>query len=81
MEVDNDINDNNLNVNHDYALLCLCSINNILKTIGFVSHELVAEELHMESSDEPASFAEAEGGSSWRKVTMEEMTPIEENGT
>jgi hypothetical protein len=33
------------------------------------------------SSDEPASFAEAEHSLSWRKAMMEEMDSIEESGT
>jgi hypothetical protein len=33
------------------------------------------------SFDEPTSFAEAEHSPSWRKVMMEEMDSIEENGT
>jgi hypothetical protein len=41
----------------------------------------VAEELHVVSSDEPASFGEAEHNPSWRKLMMEEMDSIEENGT
>jgi hypothetical protein len=33
------------------------------------------------SSDEPASFGEAECIPSWRKAMMEEMDSIEENDT
>ncbi|CAA6674803.1 unnamed protein product [Spirodela intermedia] len=42
---------------------------------------LIAEELHTVSSDEPVSFAEAEGHPSWRKAMEEEMASIEENRT
>jgi hypothetical protein len=76
-EVGNDIDDDNLDTDHDdadddvdvdnrdadhddEALLYLCSINDILRTIGFPSCALVAEELHVVSSDEPTSFVEAE---------------------
>jgi hypothetical protein len=41
----------------------------------------MAEELHVVSSDEPASFVEAEHNPSWRKAMMEEIDSIEENGT
>jgi hypothetical protein len=41
----------------------------------------VAEELHVVSSNKLASFAEAEHMPSWRKMVMEEMDSIEENGT
>jgi hypothetical protein len=41
----------------------------------------VAEELHVVSSDESASFIEVERSPSWRKAMMEEMTSIEENDT
>jgi hypothetical protein len=70
MEVDNDIDDNNLeadnydaddgNLDADHnndALLHFRSINNILRTAGFVPQALVAVELHVVSSDEPISFA------------------------
>jgi hypothetical protein len=39
------------------------------------------EELHVLSSDEPASFIEAKHNPSWRKAMMLEMDSIEENGT
>jgi hypothetical protein len=42
---------------------------------------LVFEELHLVSSDKPATFAEALRSLSWRKAMMEEMNSIEENGT
>jgi hypothetical protein len=42
---------------------------------------MVAGELHVVSSDELISFAEAEHIPSWRKAMMEEMDTIEENGT
>jgi hypothetical protein len=42
---------------------------------------LVFEELHLVSSDKPATFTEAERSLSWRKAMMEEMNSIEENGT
>ncbi|CAA6660307.1 unnamed protein product [Spirodela intermedia] len=48
---------------------------------GLVSWALIAEELHAVSSDEPVSFAEAEGHLSWRKAMEEEMASIEENRT
>jgi hypothetical protein len=57
------------------------SMSDILRTPGFTPRALVAEELHMVSSDEPASFTEAEHSPSWRKVMMEEMDSIDENGT
>jgi hypothetical protein len=58
----------------DDAPLHFRSMSDILAT-------LVAEELHVVSSDEPASFAEAEHNLSWRKAMMEEMDSIEENDT
>jgi hypothetical protein len=81
-EVDNDINDENLDVDHDDdALLHFHSMSGILTTSGFMSRALVAEELHVVSSDEPTSFTEAERSLSWRNAMMEEMDSIEENGT
>jgi hypothetical protein len=50
-------------------------------TPGFAPHALVAQDLHVVSANEPASFAEAEHNPSWRKAMMEEMDSIEENGT
>jgi hypothetical protein len=57
------------------------SSKDILGTTGFASRALVAEELHVVSSDESASFIEVEHSPSWRKEMMEEMTSIEENDT
>ena len=37
------------------------------------------EELNAVSTDEPASFTEAERSPGWRKAMMEEMESIEEN--
>jgi hypothetical protein len=50
-------------------------------TPRFAPCALVAEELHVLSSNEPASFIEAEHNPSWRKAMMLEMDSIEENGT
>jgi hypothetical protein len=47
----------------------------------FTPRALVAEELHVVSSDESASFAKVEHNPSWSKAMMEEMDSIEENGT
>jgi hypothetical protein len=81
-EVDDDVDDENLDADHDDdAPLRFRSMSDILKTPGFTPRALVAEELHMVSSDEPASFTEAEHIPSWRKVMMEEMDSIDENGT
>jgi hypothetical protein len=81
-EVDNDVDDENLDADHDdNAPLRFRSMSDILMTPGFVPHILVAEELHVVSSDEPASFDEAECIPSWRKAMMEEMDSIEENDT
>jgi hypothetical protein len=81
-EVDDDVDDENLDADHDNdAPLCFCSMSGILVTPGFAPRALVAEELHVVSSDEPASFVEAEHNPSWRKAMMEEMDSIEENGT
>jgi hypothetical protein len=80
--VDNDVDDENLDANHnDNASLRFHSMSDILTTPGFALHALVAEELHVVSSDEPASFAEAEHNPRWRKAMMEEMDSNEENGT
>jgi hypothetical protein len=79
---DDDIDDENLDVDHDdNDLLHFRSMSNILMTPGFAPHALVAEELHVVSSDEPTSFTEAERSPSWRKAMLEEMDSIEENGT
>jgi hypothetical protein len=56
------------------------TMSDILVTPGFTPHALVIEELHVVSSNEPASFAEVERSLSWRKAMMEEMDSIEENG-
>jgi hypothetical protein len=77
-KVDNDIKDNNLD---DSTPLCFRSINDILGMTRFASHALVADELHVVSSDELTSFNEVEHSPSWRMVMMEEMTSIEENGS
>jgi hypothetical protein len=82
VEVDDDVDDDNLDINHDDdTSLNFSNINGILGMVGFSPHTLVAEELHVVSSNEPASFAEAEHSPSWRKVMMEEMMWIEENDT
>jgi hypothetical protein len=81
-EVDDNVDDENLDADHDdNALLHFRSMSDILVTSGFAPHALVAEELHVVSSDELASFVEAEHNPSWRKVIMEEMDSIEESGT
>jgi hypothetical protein len=81
-EVDDDIDDKNLDADHnDDALLRFRSMRGILTTPGFTPRALVVEELHVVSSNEPASFVEAEHSPSWRKAMMEEMDSIEENGT
>jgi hypothetical protein len=60
-EVDDDIDDENLDVDHDDdASLGFRSMSDILTTPEFTPHALVAEELHVVSSDEPTSFAKAE---------------------
>jgi hypothetical protein len=82
VEVDDDVNDENLDADHDdNTPLRFRSMSDILTTPGFALRALVAEELHVVSSDEPTSFTEAERSSSWRKTMMEEMDSIEENGT
>jgi hypothetical protein len=82
MEVDDDVDDENLDADHeDDAPLRFRSMSDILTTPGFAPRALVAEELHVVSSDEPASFAQVWHGLSWRKAMMEEMDSIEENGT
>jgi hypothetical protein len=81
-EVDDDIDDENLDASHgDDAPLRFHNTTDILVTPGFAPRALVAEELHVVSFDEPTSFTEAEHNLSWRKVMMEEMDSIEENGT
>ncbi|KAL6647280.1 hypothetical protein ACP70R_014717 [Stipagrostis hirtigluma subsp. patula] len=80
-----DANDDNLDADHDEdAPLRFRKIDNIIGPApppGFVPRALVVEELHAVSSDEPASFAEAECSPSWRKAMMEEMESIEDNKT
>jgi hypothetical protein len=56
-------------------------MSDILVTPGFAPRALVAEKLHVVSSDELASFTEAEHSLSWRKAMMEEMDSIVENST
>jgi hypothetical protein len=81
-EVDKDIDDENLDANHDdNTPLHFRSMSDILMTAGFAPRALVAEELHVMSSNEPTSFTEAKHNSCWRKAMMEEMDSIEENGT
>jgi hypothetical protein len=81
-EVDDDVDDENLDADHnDDASLHFRSMSDILTMPRFTPHALVAEELHVVSSDEPASFTKAERNLSWRKAMMEEMDSIEENGT
>jgi hypothetical protein len=76
------VDDENLDANHDdNAPLCFRSMSDILATPRFTPRALVAEELHVVSFDEPASFIEAEHSLSWRKAMIEEMDSIEENGT
>jgi hypothetical protein len=61
-EIDDNVDDNNLDANHnDDAPLCFCSINDILEMTWFRPCALVAEELHVVSFDEPASFID-DGG-------------------
>jgi hypothetical protein len=80
-EVDDDVDDENLDVDHDDdAPLCFRSMSDILVMPEFTSCALMAEELYVVSSDELASFTEAERSPNWRKAMMEEMDSIEENG-
>jgi hypothetical protein len=68
VEVDNDVdddnhdaNDNNIDVDHvDDASMRFNNINDILMTVEVALCTLVVEELHVVSSNEPASFTEAE---------------------
>jgi hypothetical protein len=81
-EADDDVDDENLDADHDDdAPLCFCSMSDILTTLGFTPRARVAEELHVVSSDELASFIEDEHNPSWRKTMMEEMDSIKENDT
>jgi hypothetical protein len=69
VEVDNNVDDENLDADHDdNTLLCFHSMSDILVTPGFTLHALVAEELHVVSSDEPTSFTDVEHIPSWKKV-------------
>jgi hypothetical protein len=85
MEVGDDVDDGNLDADHDdNTPLHFCNIDDIIGMAsprGFAPCALVAKELHVVTSDELASFTEAECIPSWRKAMMEEMTSIEENGT
>jgi hypothetical protein len=42
---------------------------------------VLADELHVVSSDEPCSFDDAEHDPCWRRAMLEEMKSIEDNGT
>jgi hypothetical protein len=56
-EVDDDVDNENLDVDHDDdAPLRFGSMSDILTTPGFTPRALVAEELHVVSSNEPAGF-------------------------
>jgi hypothetical protein len=58
MEVDDDVDDENLDANHDDdAPLRFHNMSDILMTLEFAPCALVAEELHMVSSNEATSFA------------------------
>jgi hypothetical protein len=82
MEVDDNIDDENLDADHDDDVpLRFCSMSNIIMTPRFAPCALVAEELHVVSFDEPAYFIEVEHSPSCRKAMMDEMDSIEENGT
>jgi hypothetical protein len=81
-EVDNDVDDKNLDIDHNGdAPLHFHNMSDVLVTPGFTPCALVAEELHVVSSDEPVSFTKVEHSLSWRKAMMEEMDSIEKNGT
>jgi hypothetical protein len=61
VKVDDDVDDENLDVDHDDDdPLHFRTMSDILATPEFAPRALVAEELHVVSSDEPTSFAEAE---------------------
>jgi hypothetical protein len=80
--MNDDVDNYNLNADHgDDMPLRFRNITDILGTARFAPRALVAEELHVVSSDKPTSFAKAERKPSWRKVMMEEMASIEENDT
>jgi hypothetical protein len=60
-EVDDNVDNEILDANHnDDTPLRFHNMSDILTTSGFTSCALVAGELHVVSSDEPASFTEAE---------------------
>jgi hypothetical protein len=81
-EVDDNVDDENLDADHDDdAPLHFHNKSNILATPRFAPRALVAEEVHVVCSDEPASFTKDEHNPSWRKAMMEEVDSIEENGT
>jgi hypothetical protein len=82
VEVDDDVDDENLDVDHDEgAPLRFRSMSDILVMPGFTPRALVFKELHVVSSNEPATFAEAKRSPRWRNAMMEEMNSIMENGT
>jgi hypothetical protein len=82
MEVDDDVDYANLDADHDDdAPFRFHGMNDILAMPGFAPNAPVAEELHVVSSDEPASFTEIDHSPSLRKAMMEEMDSIKENGT
>jgi hypothetical protein len=81
-EVDDDVDNENLDADYDdNTPFRFRSMSDILATPRFTPRALVAEELHVVSSDEPVSFTEAEHSLSWRKAMMEEMDSIDENDT
>ena len=78
------VQSDHLDADHDDVSLRFCKIDNIIGLTsprGPTSRALIAKELHNVSSDEPASFSEAERHPSWRKAMEEEMASIEENHT
>jgi hypothetical protein len=80
-KVDDDVDDENLDADHNNdAPLRFRSRSDILVMTGFTPRALVAEELHVVSSNEPTSFDAAERSPSWRKAMMKEMDSIKENG-
>jgi hypothetical protein len=64
VELDDNVDDDNLDANHDDgALLCFHNIDDIIRLAsshGFAPCVLVAEELHVVSSNEPTIFTESE---------------------
>lgn len=81
----NGVDDDNLDADHDMdAPLRFQSIDDIIGQAsprGFAPRALVMEELHVVTADEPTTFTDAERSPGWRKVMMEEMESIKENGT